>query len=81
MQILDAFGDTCTLQAFQVLEINQFLFKATLRQIIINDTQLLHAGGPYHIEISQMICSAYQWTGFYTIGSSVMEELNINMTT
>ena len=30
---------------------------------------------PYHIQNSPLICSANQWTGFYLIGTSVMEEL------
>ena len=29
----------------------------------------------HHIETSPLICSAYQWTGFYMIGTSVMKEL------
>ena len=33
--------------------------------------------GPYHIEISPLICSAKQWTGFYTIGTAVMKELKV----
>ena len=36
-----------------------------------------HDGGRYHIETSPLICSANQWTGFYTIMASVMKELNI----
>ena len=35
--------------------------------------QIFHEGGPYHIETSPLICS-----GFYMIGTSVMEELNID---
>ena len=34
-------------------------------------------GGPYHIEISPLICSANQWTGFYMIGTIVMKELMV----
>ena len=37
---------------------------------------LFHDGGRYHIEASPLICSANQWTGFYTITASVMKELN-----
>ena len=36
--------------------------------------QLFHGGGPYRIETSTLICRANQWTGFYTIGTSVMKE-------
>ena len=32
--------------------------------------------GPYHIETSQLICSANQWTGFYMIATSIIKELN-----
>ena len=35
--------------------------------------QLFHDGGPYHIEISTLICRVNQWTGFYMIGTSVMK--------
>ena len=38
--------------------------------------QLFHDGVTYHIEISPMICSVNQWTGFYMIRTSVMKELN-----
>ena len=37
--------------------------------------QLFFDGGPYHIETSQLICSANQWTGFYMTGTSVTKEL------
>ena len=39
---------------------------------------LFHEGGPYHIETSPLICSAYQCTGFYMIGTSVMNKLNVH---
>ena len=39
--------------------------------------QLLHDGGPNHIEISPLICYANQWTDFYMIGASVMKELKV----
>ena len=29
----------------------------------------------HHIETSPLICSAYQWTGFYMIGTSAMKEV------
>ena len=29
--------------------------------------QLFHDAGPYHIETSQYICPANQWSGFYII--------------
>ena len=29
--------------------------------------------GPYHMETSQLICKANQWTGFYMIRTSVMK--------
>ena len=32
--------------------------------------------GPYHIETSQLICSANQWTGSYMIGTAVIQECN-----
>ena len=35
----------------------------------------LHEGGPYHIETSPLICSAYQQTGFYMIKAPVMKKL------
>ena len=38
--------------------------------------QPFHDGGRYHIEISPLICSANQWTGFYMITASVMKGLN-----
>ena len=34
--------------------------------------------GPYHIEISSLIGSANQFTGFYKIGTSIMKELISN---
>ena len=37
--------------------------------------QLLHVGGPYHIETSPWICKANQLTGFYITGTSIMKEL------
>ena len=37
--------------------------------------QLFYHGGPYHIETSPLICRANQWTGFYMIGTFVMNEL------
>ena len=36
---------------------------------------LFHYGAPYHIETSPFICYSNQCTGFYVIGTSVMEEL------
>ena len=36
--------------------------------------ELFHDGGPYHIETSPLICRANQWTGFFMIGTSAMEE-------
>ena len=39
------------------------------------DIYLFHDGGRYHIETSPLIYSANQWTGFYMISTSVMEEL------
>ena len=35
---------------------------------------LFHGGGPYHIELSSLICRANQWTGFHMIGISFMKE-------
>ena len=37
--------------------------------------KLFHDGGSYHIETSPLICSAYQWTGFFMIWTSVMNKL------
>ena len=37
--------------------------------------QLFHDESPYHVETSPFICFANQWTGFYTIGTTVMKEL------
>ena len=37
--------------------------------------ELFHDGGHYHIETSPLICSAYQWAGFYMIGTSFIKEL------
>ena len=36
---------------------------------------LLHDEGPYHVEISSLICSASQLNGFYVIGISVIKEI------
>ena len=41
-------------------------------------TNLFHDGGRYHVKTSPLICSAYQWTGFYMITASVvMTELKL----
>ena len=32
-------------------------------------------GGPYHIETGPSIFAANQWTGFYMVGTSIMQEL------
>ena len=56
-----------------------FLEKGTVHfspDQLCNTSKLFHAGDPYHIETSPFICRANQWTGFYVIGTSVMEELN-----
>ena len=37
--------------------------------------KLFHDGVHYHIETSPLFCGANQWTGFYTITTSVMKEL------
>ena len=44
----------------------------------LNHIYLFHDGGRYHIETSPLIYLANQWTGFYMITASVMEELNTN---
>ena len=36
-----------------------------------------HDGGPHHIETSPLICSPKQWTGFYMIGTFIMNELKV----
>ena len=41
---------------------------------------LFHDGGPYHIETSILICSANKWTGFYMIGTPVVERVNFSDT-
>ena len=38
--------------------------------------KLFHDGSRCHIETSPLICGANQWTGFYTITTSVMKELS-----
>ena len=40
-----------------------------------NKVSLIHERGPYHIETIPFICSVNEWTGFFMIGTSVMEEL------
>ena len=42
--------------------------------------QLFHNGGPYHIETSPLICCANKWTGLYMIGTTVMKELILAVT-
>ena len=47
-------------------------------QVVIckhNLSELFHYKGRYHIEISPLICTSNQWTGFYMITASVMKEL------
>ena len=58
-----------------------FLVKSKSTEVIHcirNDVlfEPVYDGGPYHIEISPLICRTNQWTGFYLIGISVMKELN-----
>ena len=36
--------------------------------------QFFHDGGPYPIETSLFFCSAYQWTDFYIIWTSVVHK-------
>ena len=36
-----------------------------------------HDGGPCNIETSPLIFGANQWTGFYMLGTSVMNELTV----
>ena len=38
---------------------------------LISSALTFHDGGAYHIEISQLICSANQCSDFYMIGTSV----------
>ena len=38
---------------------------------------LLTLGGPYLTEASPSICKENQWTGFYTIGTSVAKEFRL----
>ena len=42
----------------------------------MTEFNFFHDGGPYHIETSQLICRANEWTGFYMIRTFVMKELN-----
>ena len=51
------------------------MFGDILEQLDQNMHQLFHAGGPYHIEISPLICRINQWAGFYMVGTSVMKDL------
>ena len=39
--------------------------------------QLFDDGGPIHTETSSLICCANQWTGFYKIETSVMNQLKL----
>ena len=39
----------------------------------LGNYELFHDGGSYHIETSPLICSAYLWTGFCMIITSVMK--------
>ena len=41
-----------------------------------NEIYIIHDGVPYHIGTILLIYSANEWTGFYIIGTSIMEELN-----
>ena len=43
---------------------------------ICKTAKLFHDRGRYHIETSPLICSANQWTGFYMIETTVMNDLN-----
>ena len=61
----------------EILDI--FMMVLDIDQLVIC-VKLFHDGGPYHIEISPLICRANQWTGFYMIGTSVMKELNCILT-
>ena len=38
------------------------------------NNKLNHDGSPYHIETSQLICCANQWTGFYMIVAVVVKK-------
>ena len=44
-------------------------------RFLCKNSKLVREGGLYHIEASSMICSAYQWAGFYIIGTCLMKEL------
>ena len=46
-----------------------------LRLIFAKGFNLFDDGGPYHTETSPLICEAYQWIGFYMIGTIVAKEL------
>ena len=39
----------------------------------------LHDASPYHIGASPLICSDYQCTGFFMVGTSVMKELTFKL--
>ena len=53
-----------------------FHFTGYFKSGLIPFPKLFHDKGPYHIEISTLIGSANQWTGFYMILNSVMSRLN-----
>ena len=36
---------------------------------------LFHGGGPYHVEISPLVCRVNQRTGFYMAETSIMKQL------
>ena len=38
---------------------------------------MFYDGGPYHIETSLLIYRTNKWTGFYTVGTSVMKDLKL----
>ena len=60
----------------------QIIFSSNLNKNHCTNPDLLktslafHDRGRYHIEISPLISSANQWTGFDMITASVMKELN-----
>ena len=45
------------------------------RSLGLQNYELVHDGGLYHLETSPLISAANQWTGFYMTGTSVMKKL------
>ena len=71
-----------SLQMFDWL-LNKYLLIARFystypRKLLMKFFLTLSRWSPYHIETSPWICRGNQWTGFYMLGTSAMEELKIS---